>query len=175
MEHTVRNNQIKGTELEAGAEEIHLQKSDPREVIRRGYDVTAFDCSSTAVRWAQDLDPGHAMRYVHANLFTPPPRWVHRFDLVTEVSNLEFLPPGKRADAISALSRLMSPHGYLLVVCRGADHEIAPDAEPPWPLTKDSLVEAAAAAGLVPEGPVCCFTDEVATGVKRIRAVFRRR
>ena len=32
----------------------------------------------------------------------------------------------------------------------------------------------AAAAGLVPEGSVCCFTDDGPTGVRRIRALFRR-
>ena len=34
--------------------------ADAREVIRRGYEVTAFDCSQTAVGWARQLDPDHA-------------------------------------------------------------------------------------------------------------------
>ena len=37
---------------------------DARALIHRGYEVTAFDCSDTAVHWAQSLDPTNAGLYV---------------------------------------------------------------------------------------------------------------
>ena len=60
----------------------------------------------------------------------------------------------------------------MLVVCRGADEPAGYDAGPPWPLTEDQLVAAAAAAGLTPDLGVCCFSDD--ENIKRIRALFRR-
>jgi SAM-dependent methyltransferase len=146
--------------------------ADAREVIGRGYEVTAFDCSGTAVAWARGLDPDHADRYVQADLFEPPQRWVHRFDLVIDINNIQTLDPRLRRDAVSALSRLAAPHGHLLVICRGAARPAADDLGPPWPLTADELIHAASDAGLSARGPVCCFTDD--QDVPRIRAVFGR-
>ena len=145
---------------------------DAREVIRRGYDVTAFDCSTTAVEWARGLDPTHTESYSQADLFDPPGRWVHRFDLVVEINNLQYLTPALQNDALSSVARFMAPHGRLLVVCRGADEPAENDEGPPWPLTERQLVDAAAQAGLVPDQRVCCFTDD--ENAKRIRALFRR-
>lgn len=147
---------------------------DAREVVRRGYEITAFDCSATAVRWAQSLDPEHSGEYVQADLFDPPARWVHRFDLVVETNNLQFIEPARHFETVAALSRLLTPHGCLLVICRGADEVEGPSSGPPWPLTEQELLEAAARAGLVPEQPVACFTDDEDPPVKRIRAVFKR-
>jgi SAM-dependent methyltransferase len=146
--------------------------ADAREVIRRGFEVTAFDCSRTAVAWARRLDPDHADRYVEADLFQPPARWVRRFDLVIDIDNLQSLHPGLRHDAMAALSKLVATHGHLLVTCCGADHPTRVEQGPPWPLTERELLEATTAAGLVPQGPVCCFNDD--RDVPRIRAAFRR-
>lgn len=146
---------------------------DAREVIRRGYDVTAFDCSATAVDWARRLDPVHAESYVHADLFEPPLRWRRRHDLVIDTNNLHYLEPGRRCDAMSALAGLLAPHGHLLVICRGADEPLDVDGGPPWPLTEVDLVEAADSADLVPAAAICCFTDD--DEVRRIRAVLRRK
>ncbi len=143
-----------------------------REVVRRGYDVTAFDCSSTAVEWARRLDPQHAGAYVQADLFAAPGRWVHRFDLVIDINNLHYIVPGRHGDALAALSRLMAPHGHMLLVCRGADEPVDAGAASPWPVTEGELVEAAGSAGLVPADPICCFTDD--EDIRRIRAVFKR-
>ena len=109
--------------------------ADAREVIRRGFDVTAFDCSATAITWARSLDPDHADCYVQADLFEPPGRWVRRFDLVIDINNIQALQPHLHRDAVAALSRLVAPHGYLLVICRGAARP-ADDEGPPWPPTQ---------------------------------------
>ncbi|MHC4414231.1 MAG: class I SAM-dependent methyltransferase [Planctomycetota bacterium] len=147
---------------------------DARELMRRGYEVTGFDCSATAIRWAKSLDPDHVEGYVQADLFNPPARWVHRFDLVVEVNNIESLSPDRHRDAVSALADLLTPHGRLLIICRGADEPIGAADGPPWPLTERELLEATAVAGLAADGPVCSFTDDEDPPVKRVRAVFRR-
>ena len=147
---------------------------DAREVIRRGYEVTAFDCSATAVRWANRLDPDHVDCYRQADLFDPPARWRRRFDLVVEVYNIESLTPDLRNRTVAALADLMTPHGRLLLICRGADDPVALHDGPPWPLTENELREATALAGLVPDGPVSAFSDDEDPSVQCIRAVFAR-
>ncbi|MHC4447405.1 MAG: class I SAM-dependent methyltransferase [Planctomycetota bacterium] len=147
---------------------------DARELIRRGYDVCAFDCSETAVRWAQSLDAENVQCYAQADVYNPPARWRHRFDLVVEVNNLESLTPDLHERTIAAQANLMSPHGRLLVICRGADQPVGLHEGPPWPMTEAELVAAAARAGLVPDGEVCCFPDDEDPPVQRIRAVLRR-
>jgi SAM-dependent methyltransferase len=148
--------------------------ADAREIIRRGYEVTAFDCSPTAISWARSLDRDHTDAYVRADLFDLPARWTHRFDLVAEINNLHSLEPGLRGDTIAGLARLLSPHGHLLVICQGAAEHVGTEGGPPWPLAENELLEAAALAGLVPHGPACSFTDEEDPPVHRIRAVFKR-
>lgn len=145
---------------------------DAREVIRRGYEVTAFDASATAIRWARSLDPDHAASYVQADLFKAPARWMRRFDLVVDGNNLNYFAPGNQQAALAALAALLAPHGHLLMVCAGAAG--APDAEdgPPWPLSERWLREAASLAGLAAEDPVACFSDD--EDQLRLRAVFRR-
>lgn len=144
---------------------------DAREAMRRGYEVTGFDCSRTAVQWARRLDADRAAAYIQADLFEPPMRFIHRFDLVAEIDNVQSLTPDRHAEAIEALSRMMTPHGRLLVICRAAEGPAGFESGPPWPLTEAELVEAASAAGLATES-LCTFDDE--QGVRRIRAIFRR-
>lgn len=147
---------------------------DARELMHRGYEVTAFDCSTTAIDWARSIDPVNADRYAVADLFDPPARWRHRFDLVVEVNTIQSLPPDLRAEAVAATADFVSPHGRLLVICRGADDPAPADAGPPWPLTPQELREVTALAGLAPEGAIGAFDDDGDPPVRRMRAVFRR-
>jgi SAM-dependent methyltransferase len=144
---------------------------DAREAMRRGYEVTGFDCSSRAVAWARRLDPDHASSYVHADLFHPPARWIHRFDLVAEIDNIESLTPDLHTEAIESLANLMTPRGVLLLICRASEEPAGIASGPPWPLTEHELVQAASMAGLVADS-VSTFEDD--DGVPRIRAIFRR-
>ena len=146
-----------------------------REVRRRGYEVIGFDCSETAVRWARSLDPEGVDGYVQADLFDPPGRWTHRFDLVVEVDNIQSLTPDRHPDAVSALANLMTPHGLLLVIGRCSEPAAGRPADPPWPLTEAGLAAMSAAAGLRPHGPVGSFLDDDEDPpVRRIRGVFTR-
>ena len=41
-------------------------------------------------------------------------------------------------------------------------------------MTEAELLDATARAGLVPDGEACCFLDDEAPPVPRMRAVFKR-
>ncbi len=147
---------------------------DARELIHRGYDVTAFDCSDTAVHWAQEIDPENANCYVHANLLDHPTNWRHRFDLVVEVNTLQSLAIDSRKKAVEAMADLLSAHGRLLVICRRSDIASESQLEPPWPLTESELLDACEKASLELDSPICAFTDDEIPPVDRMRAVFKR-
>lgn len=123
---------------------------DARELLRRGYEVTAFDCSPAAVRAAKALDPDNASCYFRADLFDLPPRWVHRFDLVVEVHTLQALPPVHRPMVMEGAARLVGASGCLLVITRAAERPVAVEAGPPWALTEPELMGLAEQAGLHP-------------------------
>jgi SAM-dependent methyltransferase len=147
---------------------------DANELVRRGYEVTAFDCSPTATRWAKRLYPACAACFHDADLFELPPRWRHRFDLVVEISTLQALLPEQRPAAVAALTQLMSPRGRLLVICRASRTPVSLEEGPPWPLAERELLDVTTGAGLLSEGPISCFQDAEEPAELRIRAVFTR-
>ena len=148
---------------------------DARELIGRGYEVTAFDCSETAVQWARDLDEANAECYHVADLFELPARWRHRHDLVVEVNTLHWLPDDLRAKALRSITELLSPHGHLLVICRASEQPASLPDNPPWALTQAELEEEAAAADLVEADPIAIFADEANPPARQMRALFRRK
>lgn len=147
---------------------------DARELMRRGYDVTAFDCSPTAIDWAKRNDPENARCYHAADLFNLPARWRHRFDLVVEINTVQSLAPSMQLGAVRAVSEMVSPNGHLLVICRGADEPAHVEDGPPWPLTARQLIDWTAQVQMTPEGPVQDFMDDEDPPVRRLRVLFRR-
>ncbi len=146
---------------------------DARELMHRGYDVTAFDCCDCVIDEAKHADPNNASSYVQADLLKPPGRWRHRFDLVVEVNNLCWWSPDLRLAMMSATADLLSMHGRLLVVSPACEFGEASDG-PPWPLTESDLLEATGLAGLVPIEPVSVFSDEQSSSQLLMRGTFRR-
>lgn len=143
---------------------------DARELLRRGFDVTAFDFSGEAIAWAKRIDPAQANRFVAADLFEPDPAWLRRFDLVADCFCLQSMPATRHEAAMAALANLLSPRGVLLV-CGHCGLRPAADVEgPPWPVTPGELAALAAGAGLAALGPI-------ATGISggRLRGAFARR
>lgn len=148
---------------------------DARELLARGYEVTAFDCSETAVNWARKLDPNNASCYHVADVFNPPSRWHHRFDLVVEINTLQSLQPdAHRLEALQPLSNLLARQGRLLVICRAANERVDVEDGPPWPLTEQELLNAAGEAGLEPDGEVSQFEDDETPPVLRMRVLLQR-
>ena len=122
---------------------------DARELLRRGFDVTAFDCSPTAVRMAKELDPENAQCYFRADLLDLPPRWVHRFDLAIEIHTLQALPPQFRPSIMDGIARLVGASGHVLAITRVVERPLGVEEGPPWPPTETEFRALAEGAGLV--------------------------
>jgi len=157
---------------------------DAREIIRRGYDVTAFDWSVSAIEWACRLDPGHAASFVCADLLDPPARWHGRFDLVVDVNTVQSVDPSMRIAMMRGWSRIAATRGRILAIGRiradaasGEDEDrAAAGTGPPWPLTPEELSTAASTAGLHLEGVPDVFDLEDGDGsaVRHFRALLGR-
>jgi SAM-dependent methyltransferase len=146
---------------------------DARELMQRGFEVTAFDVSPTAVKWAKSLDPANAPCYFRADVLQPPPRWLQRFDLVVEVNTLQSVPPEFQPALFDAIARLVGMNGLLLVVCRAAEMTPNSDESPPWAITEASLREMASMSGLEAER-LDAFVDAEQPSKHRMRALFHR-
>lgn len=144
---------------------------DAEALSARGFDVTAFDISPTAIAWARRRFPNSAVRYVVADLFHTPEGWARDFDLVVEAYTLQVLPPELRPAAMRAMAAFVTEGGQLLVIARGRE-EREPRGEMPWPLTRGELDEFAR-AGLM-EISFEEFMDQETPPVRRFRALYGR-
>jgi SAM-dependent methyltransferase len=142
---------------------------DAEELSRRGFDVTAFDISPTAVDWARRRFPESSVEYRVEDLFSLPGPMEGAFDFVFEAYTLQPLPVEIRGVAISCVASLVAAGGELLVVTRGREPEQIPEGPPPWALSRQEL------AGFEAAGLVLDTLDDFMDGeVRRWRVHYRR-
>ena len=103
-----------------------------------GFEVTAFDISQTAVKWAACLAPECEINWRCENLLNLPEEWTGKFDLVSEIFTIQALYGEERLAAMKALSKLVAPKGKLLIICRGRKDDTIPET-PPLPLSPFEL------------------------------------
>jgi len=111
---------------------------DAEELAQRGFAVTAFDISETAITWCQKRFPNSRVNYQVADLFNSPPGWHKAFDFVLEYYTIQALPPEICRQTMQAVARHVAPRGTLLVICLGRDADLFVEG-PPWPLSKEML------------------------------------
>ena len=120
---------------------------DAEELARRGYRVTAFDISPTAIELCRSRFPASTVDYLVADLFDLPAAWEEYFDLTVEIRTLQSLPLELRKQAATAIARTIAPGGWLFVRA-AARKPNEPLTSRPWPLTRGDL-DAFVDAGLI--------------------------
>jgi SAM-dependent methyltransferase len=145
---------------------------DAEALAERGYRVTAFDVSVTAIDWCRRRYPQSQVEYGVADVLTLPEAWHQGFDLIVEIYTLQVLPPELRPTAIEQLAACLAPGGTLLVIARA--REQADDrGTMPWPLLRAEL-DHFTAHGLR-EASFADFQDtSEAPPVRRFRAEYVR-
>jgi SAM-dependent methyltransferase len=119
---------------------------DAQELARRGYRVSAFDYSATAIDWCRRRFPGSPVDYRVADLYDLPADWTRRFAVVVEINTIQSLPPERRGETIAAVAATVAPGGRLFVRCLGrADDQ--PTPQRPWAVSRRDL-DGFVAAGL---------------------------
>jgi SAM-dependent methyltransferase len=144
---------------------------DAELLAAKGFRVTAFDISATAIDWCRRRYPGSPVAYEAHDLFRGPAAWDGAFDLVVEAYTLQVLPAEPRARAMRRMAAWVSPGGELLLISRAREaHE--PEGRMPWPLTREELT-AFEDAGLS-LGRFEDFMDDEDPPVRRFRASYSR-
>tara|TARA_B100000929_G_scaffold226254_1_gene182550 strand:- start:756 stop:1421 length:666 start_codon:yes stop_codon:yes gene_type:complete len=138
---------------------------------QRGWDVTAFDLSPTAVEWAKELFSESKVEWLTANLLDLPEEWNSSFDLVLEVHILQAMPESIRLQASPKLAPLVRNGGHLVCIGRFKT-DSGPVEGPPWPLSR-SFIESIG-ENLPMQGLDVCSLPDDEPDVSRFRAVWRR-
>lgn len=108
---------------------------DAIELESRGFAVTAFDVSESAIGHCRRRFPDSGVDFQLADLFEPNEQWRGRFDFVLEIYTIQALPPKYESIVIPKIADFVAPDGRLLVVAITTDAERSFDNGPPWPLT----------------------------------------
>ncbi|AFZ03191.1 class I SAM-dependent methyltransferase [Calothrix sp. PCC 6303] len=111
---------------------------DAEFLAEQGFDVMAFDISSTAISECKRRFHNSQVSYQMVDLLNPPNTWFQSFDFVLESYTLQVLPPELRSAAILKISSFVAPSGQLLVIARGREKS-DPPGKMPYPLTKSDL------------------------------------
>ena len=113
--------------------------ADAEFLASLGFSTVAFDVAPTAVEVARERHPDSGVDFRVADLLDLPAAWAGTFDLVVEIFTIQALPDPPRADAVSAVRRLVAPGGTLLVVAFRTDDEADATSGPPFALSRDRL------------------------------------
>ncbi|HEY2042019.1 MAG TPA: class I SAM-dependent methyltransferase [Jatrophihabitans sp.] len=111
---------------------------DAEELSRRGYQVTAFDVSETAIGWCRQRFPSSKVEYSVHNLFALPEAWSGQFDFVLEVNTVQSLPPSDHENAIDAIANTVAANGLLRVKCLGREADQQTPTRP-YPLSRAEI------------------------------------
>jgi len=114
---------------------------DAEFLAQKGFCVTAFDISKSAVKWAKERFEGSKVNYIVADLFEIDKTLKNKkFDFIVESYTLQVLPKKLRQKAMQKISFLLSKSGILLLITRARDKN-EDEGQMPWPLTKEEILE----------------------------------
>jgi len=145
---------------------------DAAFLAKRGWEVTSFDISKTAVNWAQKIHFDLPINWVVADLLEPPKDWLGFFDLVVEIHILQAMPQSLRDQGAEILSTLVGNSGHLVCIgriCEPEDENIGP----PWPLTRAAIDSIGANMTQIEFIETKQPTDEEET--RRYRAIWQKK
>ena len=112
FQHLLQKRQlIPGLMIVLGAGRGH----DAREFARHGFQVTAVDFSSQAVREMHRLaSPDAPVEILQHDIFTLPAALNHSFDYVLEYTCFCAIDPNRRAEYADLVTRLLKPGGMYI-------------------------------------------------------------
>jgi len=144
---------------------------DAEALAQRGFRVTAFDISPTAIAWCRKRFPDSLVTYVVADLFAMPEAWHRAFDLVVESRTIQSLPLSVRSKVIESIGQLVAKGGRLSVITRVRTDDAEPDG-PPWPLSNKELAQFQGLGLQEVRRDSFCDTDN--DSVKKLRVEYLR-
>lgn len=144
---------------------------DAEALAHRGFKVTAFDISPTAIAWCQERFPDSTVNYLVADLLAIPSQWHQAFDFIFECRNIQALPLNVRYEVISSVASVISLNGTLLLITHVRETEVEPSG-PPWPLSNSELTQFEN-LGLYQIGQLV-FSESKQVDIKQVRIEYQR-
>jgi SAM-dependent methyltransferase len=114
---------------------------DAAFLYEKGWQVTAFDFSESAVDWARNLHQGDDIDWTVGDLLNPKESWFGGFDLVLEVHILQAIPEEVRKKAFRNLAPMLARGGTLVCIGRLGEDSEGVENGPPWPLTEEFIIQ----------------------------------
>lgn len=144
---------------------------DAEALAEKGYQVTAFDISQSAIDMCVNRFPDTKVDYVIADLLNLQAEWERGFDLIYECNTIQILVGPERKQALEAIAGLASPGGDVLVSCRSRNPGQGLDV---WPLALDrEEIDGFKHAGLT-EIHFLAYDDDQKPPVPHFFAVYQR-
>lgn len=112
---------------------------DAVHLAERGWTVTAFDLSASAIDWVKEIHPHPSISWEVGDLLDPDPAWIGAFDLVLEVHILQAIPESFRIPASMNLAPLVRQEGVLTCIGRMKPATSIEVDGPPWPLDRSFI------------------------------------
>jgi len=151
---------------------------DAEELARRGYAVTAFDISPTAIARCRERFPQSPVHYRVADVPRLPGEWQGRFGLAVEINTIQSLPRADRPAATAAIAGTFAPGGLLFVRCLAGSEDAPDGVQRPWPVSRSELAGFTAASltqvDLIDEAPVAAASPFQRVIYQRSRAPTRQ-
>lgn len=96
---------------------------DAIELETRGFKVTAFDVSETAIKFCKERFPQSKVEFLQADLLETQSQWQQNFDFVLEIYTVQALPPKYEKELIKNISNFVAPDGQVLVIAEVGNEE----------------------------------------------------
>ncbi len=113
---------------------------DAIELEAKGYQVTAFDVSASAVELCKKRFPDSKVEFVQADLIEGVSDWNGQFDLVLEIFTIQALPPKYEETLIKHVSDFVSDNGELVMITEVQNEPRTFEKGPPWLLNADYII-----------------------------------
>ena len=112
---------------------------DAIELEERGFEVTAFDVSPTAIDYCRQRFPGSKVNFQVADLLAAQPAWQQSFNFVLEIYTVQALPPDYEDQSIQSIAGFTAPGGNLLTIANVQPGPRDINQGPPWLLTPEHI------------------------------------
>lgn len=112
---------------------------DAIELESKGYKVTAFDVSKSAIELCRKRFPNSKVDFVQADLIKGIPDWNKKFDFVLEIFTIQALPPKYEEVLIKNVADLVADNGKLVVITEIQKEKRVFENGPPWLLNTNYI------------------------------------
>ena len=105
----------------------------------KGYQVTAFDVSESAIEFCKKRFLKSKVKFIQADLLEGVSEWFQKFDFVLEIFTIQALPPKYEKTLIKNIADFVAEDGTLVLITEVQSQKRSFENGPPWLLNDDYI------------------------------------